>query len=243
MSLDNIRVQDTAEVVLIDGDGNHYFYGCTDEASITKEVEKELLTCGIGNKQVGVLWAGQSYSVTVTPLYFQNKIMELQTGNTFQSTSFDAWKEEEGIAVDDGGGDAIVNITGTPIDDTVYVVDNRNTQKSATYDDGTGDVTVTDGSIGENYHILYQETEANADVLDLDAEKFPENVHIQLRTIAYKPDTEEVVADIYWDFPKCSPDGALDLAMAKGTNSQTPLTFDILNNSGSYGKYVVVPRA
>lgn len=240
--MDNIKLQDVAEVIIInDTTGEHWYYGCTDETAISKTVDKEILTGGIGNKQCGVLFTNQSYQVTITPTLFATNFLETQTGTTFTSGSVDVWKKEEVIAVDDGAGGAEATIDGTPIDDEVYVVDKNNESFTGTF--ATGTVTITDGVIGDTYIIMYQENEATADTLDFDSGTFPKNVHLQLHTIAYEPKTENVTHDIYINFPIASPDGALDMTLTKGTNTQTPITFDILDNAGSYGTYTVVERA
>lgn len=81
-------------------------------------------------------------------------------------------------------------------------------------------------------------------VMDLKADKLPRNYKVQLRTIAYDPDTNEEVADIYWIFDKATPDGNLNEVFSAGTNKTQEISFIAQTpiGSDSYGQYVIVPR-
>ena len=243
IALDNIKVQDVAEVLIInDTTGEKFFYGCTEGTGFSKSAESEMLTCGIGNAQRAKLWKGQSLSVTVQTLLFSPNLIAMQTDSlgSFINGSKNFWKKEMGVGVSGTGIE--VTITGTPVDDEVTVVDLNNKQYTATYSAGT--VTITDGVEGDTYIILYQETEATTDYLEFDSTKFPSNVHLQMHTIAYDVDADVPVADLYWDFPVASPDGNIDSGLNKGENTGTSVKFDIMKPFGvdTYGIFAVVPK-
>ena len=88
------------------------------------------------------------------------------------------------------------------------------------------------------------EKTVSGQVMDLKAKNFPKVYQVQLRSIAYDPDSGEEVADIYWIFDKAMPDGNLEEAFTAGANKTQTINFTALVpvGSDSYGKYVVVPR-
>ncbi len=117
----------------------------------------------------------------------------------------------------------------------VYEIQSGQTFSEATLDihdvvvDEYGDVTVT-------------ETEVTGDVLDFKADSFPKNHEVQLKTIVYDPDTNRIVADMYFIFKRALPDGALSEAFEAG-NKTSDINFSAMADaSGNYGKVVIVPR-
>jgi hypothetical protein len=108
----------------------------------------------------------------------------------------------------------------------------------------TGKVTITTGVAGDWYTVIYEEAQTGANILDLNAEEFPKPHKVQLHTIAYDPDTEEIVADLYWVFSKARPDGNIAAGYTSGQNQQDIIKFacETPIGSSSYGKYVVVLR-
>lgn len=89
-----------------------------------------------------------------------------------------------------------------------------------------------------------KEEAVTGQVMDLNAENLPKNYKVQLRTIAYDPDTNNEVADVYWIFDKATPDGNLSEVFSAGENKVQEVNFlgQVPIGSNSYGKYVVVPR-
>lgn len=131
-------------------------------------------------------------------------------------------------------------ITGTPKSDTVYVADVYGKTHTGTYD--TSVVTITTGVAGSYYNIMYQETTANVDQVDLDVDSFPSDLHVQLHTIAYDENADEIIADIYWDFPKAVPDGSIDESFSGDAKVSTIGFKAIDDGTGSYGTYMIIER-
>lgn len=88
------------------------------------------------------------------------------------------------------------------------------------------------------------EKKVTGDVMDLAAKALPKSYEVQLRSIAYDPDTNAEVADIYWLFHNAQPDGNLNESFSAGSNKTQEITFQAKTPQGedTYGKYVVVPR-
>lgn len=97
-------------------------------------------------------------------------------------------------------------------------------------------------TIDEDGTITATPTPIAGEVLDFKADSFPVNHHVQLRTIVYDPDTNKVVADMYFIFKKALPSGALAEAFQAG-NKTTEIAFSALvDEDGNYGQVIIVPR-
>lgn len=116
--------------------------------------------------------------------------------------------------------------TGTEFKDVTEL----EVQKVVEDEDGT--ITVTPDQV-------------TGEVLELEAGAFGKNVELQLHTIAVDPETNEVVCDIYWIFPNCTPDGNLEQVFGMGTNNVQTINFTpkVPRGETSYGQYIIVPRA
>lgn len=102
-------------------------------------------------------------------------------------------------------------------------------QKVTEAEDGT--ITATPESVAGN-------------AIELESTSIPKSAKLQLRTIAYDPDTQEVVAEIFWIFDKVVPAGEFSQTFGMGQNNVQEITFNALVPKGktSYGRYVIVPK-
>lgn len=104
------------------------------------------------------------------------------------------------------------------------------------------EIEITDVVVAEDGTITATPKNVTGNVLDFKADSFPKNHHVQLRTIVYDPDTNVVVADMYFIFDKALPDGALNEAFQAG-NKTAEINFSaMVDKDGNYGKCIVVPR-
>lgn len=234
--MNNVIVKDVFEVILEDLVTNKTrFFGITKSGNVKQSVKQDDIRAGIGNGVVGILQGDKDIEFSVTTGFHNDDIFAIQSGSDFESKTVAVQKTESGILV---GGK--ITITGTPKNDTVIVQDTKGKEYTATF--LTGDVTVTDGVDGEYYTVIYSE-DIIAEVLDLNCEKFPKNYKVQLHSIAYDPDTNTVLSDIYWVFNKALPDGSIDAKYESG-NQEDNINFKAMLDIGSksYGSYLVVPR-
>ena len=105
------------------------------------------------------------------------------------------------------------------------------------------DLTVMDISESADGAFTATEKTVSGEVMDLKAKNLPKNYKVQLRSIAYDPDSGEEVADIYWIFDKAKPNGSLEEAFTAGQNKVQTIDFTALVAGDSYGKYAIVPKA
>lgn len=106
----------------------------------------------------------------------------------------------------------------------------------------SADVTVQDVEIDAQGVVTATEKTVTADVLDIKADSFPRNHNVQLRSIVYDPDTNQVVADIFFTFDRALPDGALSEAFESGNKTSEISFMAQVDADGNYGKVIVVPR-
>lgn len=106
----------------------------------------------------------------------------------------------------------------------------------------TDNILIDTIEVGADGTITATPTQITGEVLDFKADSFPVNHHVQLRTIVYDPDTNKVVADMYFIFKKSLPSGALAEAFQAG-NKTTEIAFSALvDEDGNYGQVIIVPR-
>lgn len=235
--MNNIIIHDTLEAFIKDEENNKvYFLGLTTNGSVSKSVDQEFVRGGIGGKVIGVIQSNNSLEFTITTALHFDDIYEIQSGSIFADEAVTVQKVETAKLTS-----GKLTIQGTPDDGQVIVLDKYGKQVSATY--STGQVTVTGGTEGDIYTVIYSES-VQANVLNLEADKFPKSYTVQLHGIAYDAAKNEVVADIYWIFDHALPNGNFTANYGTGENKTDEITFTAIAPYGSntYGRYVVVPR-
>jgi hypothetical protein len=236
--MNNVVVHDTLECFVNDTDNSKtYFFGLTDKGNVTQSVTQEVIRSGIGAKVAAVLNSEKNLEFTITSTFHNDDIIAIQSGTEFGE---DTIRVQSTIAGTLTSG--AIALSATPVADSVIVMDKFGKTYVSSY--AAGSVTVTGGTDGNIYTVIYSE-DVTGQILDLDSTAFPINYKVQLHGIGYDPDTNQVVCDIYWLFDKAMPDGAINFNGAKSTNATEDVRFTAQTpiGSNSYGKYVVVPRA
>lgn len=238
-----IKVQDVAELFMHFADGNTKFLGCMNTAGLEKTVDTEDIRCGIGWGLSSILYSNPDMSLTLTPAYWSETFMEIQSGEEFDdSESVNVWTYEQGVAVL-AATNSTVAITGTPVGGVVKVQTADGISYPATY--LTGTVTITGGAAlaGKTVQVLYKKA-VTGDVLTFKTDSYPKVMGITLHTVAYDVDTNEIVSDLYFTFDRVIGDGNLSMAMTGATNNAGEITVRVLPKTGNeFGKYISVPRA
>jgi len=239
MPFGDVIVKSTFEAIAHYQDGTHRLFGCLTSSGISKTVETEDIRCGVDWTLKTILQLSSDMTVTVNTAVWDDYVMELQSGSDFSlNQSVNVWKYEK-VLFSAATLDATATITGTPLSNVVKVQDQQKTLYAATF--ATATVTVTGGAAelaGKFAYVMYQEA-TTADVLVFETDTLPKVFGLTLHGIAFDPQTNLKVADLYFDFPMVQSDGAMDLALAGGTNTQTEITLRVLPNAGEFGKYIV----
>lgn len=106
----------------------------------------------------------------------------------------------------------------------------------------TSTAKVNTVTIGVDGTVTATESTVTGDVLDFKADSFPKAHHVELRTIVYDPDTNEVVGDLYFIFKKGLPSGALAEAFQAGNKTSEIAFTALVDEDGNYGQCIFVPR-
>jgi hypothetical protein len=236
----DIIVKSVFEAIATFPDGTSRFLGCLTAAGVQKTVNTEDLRCGIYNGLKTILQLDSDMTVTLDTVGWNDYFMELNSGNGFELAQTLEVKTYEKVPFVVSTADATATITGTPIDNIVEVQDAQGTILAATY--LTGTVTVTGGATtvaGTEAYVIYKKS-ITADALDLRSDVLPKVFDLTLHGVAYDP-TEggSVVADLYFNFPRVQPEGAMDMNTATSTNATNQLVMRVLPSNGSFGTYMV----
>lgn len=236
----NIIVQDVAEVYLKDlSDSSVYFFGLTTKSDVQQKIKQDFMRGGIGNGIAGVIQSEKEITFSVTTLFHADDMIAIQSGSAIQTNQSVTVMKSETLKLATNK----LTLVGTPKTGTTTVTVLDSTGKSYAGTFATGQVTVTGGTDGNWYTVLYP-ADVTASAISLDSKKFPHNYTVELHTIGYNPDTNAVACDIWWQFAKALPDGTLNESMEAGKSSSSEVKFvaQLPQGASEYGKYLVVPR-
>lgn len=239
MPKDNILIHDALEVYLRDDSGKQYFYGITTKGEISQKVKQDIIKGGIGNTVCGVMQSEKEMSFKVSTALQNDTMYEVLTGSTFSTGTLTVRMTERAKLAT-----GKLTITGTPkTAGTVLCIDSLGKQFTGTF--ATGQVTITGGTEGAYYTVVYDTDKSNMDILTLDSAVFPKNYYVELHTIAYSPDTNTVLADIFWQFDKALPKADFTESYEAGKANDGEVEFTAITPVGStaYGRYAVAYRA
>lgn len=236
--MNNILIQDVAEVYIKDSvTSDAYFFGITTKNDITQTVKQEVLRAGVGNSVVGVLQSDKEINFSVSTLLHNDDIFAIQSGKKFASGTYTVQMSEQAKLTS-----GKLTITGTPKGTSAIAIDSTGKQTTGTI--ATGQVSITGGTEGAIYTVIYP-SEVTGDILSLDSKSFPKNYYVEMHTIGYSVETNQVVADIYWVFDKALPDGGLQAAYeaAKNNGNEIKFTAQVPVGATEYGRYIVIKRS
>lgn len=131
-----------------------------------------------------------------------------------------------------------VTLLGTP--DADVTIGNKIFTPAAQVVDLTGEQDLIDA---DEVTVIYTET-VTGDSIEFNAEKFSKNVRLELQTIAYDLNTNEVDSDLYFIFPRASVSDDFSLSFEAGNVITPEMTFDILQPKcgSAMGEMIRVPR-
>lgn len=240
-----LLVIDTADVVMKRKSDGHIFI--TAEAQLTSISQSlginDKIYGGIGNKPLAIMKGQKEVKSTLRNAFYDQEFLSLTQGVAIdEDGTATVYKTEKGLIVVDNAGTLEVTISNNTVT-TVHVRNAKGEVASATAT--TGKVTVPNGHAieGEIVSVTYQE-EVTGDIVELDAEKFAEAFTLEYHTIAYDPDTNKVVKDIYIQLDHVVPSDEFELALENGNAIAPEVNFECLAspNSTSIGRIIEVDR-
>ena len=238
---------DTADVtVKRKSDGHTFASAETQLASISQSLGiNEKIFAGIGNKPFFIMKGQKEVTTTLRNAAYDKELLAMTQGvSVEEGKSVKVYKREDELKVeDDGTGNLEVTISGTPAGTEAHVINSKGELEISAI---TGDkVTIPTGhaGVGDLVSVQYQ-MEVTGDVIELESDKFGEAYEIEYHTIAYDPETNEVVKDIYIQLDHVVPSGEFELSFENGTPIAPEFTFDCLTapNSNKIGRIIEVDR-
>ncbi|TCJ01085.1 hypothetical protein [Cytobacillus praedii] len=241
-----LLVTDTADVVMKRKSDGHIFI--TAEAQLTSISQSlginEKIYGGIGNKPLAIMKGQKEVTSTLRNAFYDQEFLSLTQGVAItENGSATVHKTEKGLKVAENAGTLEVTITGTPVGDTVYVRNAKGEVESATV--ATNKVTVPTGHAVKDEIVSVTYLSAiTGSIVELDAEKFAEAFTLEYHTIAYDPDTNKVVKDIYIQLDHVVPSDEFELSLENGNAIAPEVNFECMAspNATSIGRIIEVDR-
>lgn len=241
-----LLVMDTADVVMKRKSDGHVFI--TAEAQLTSISQSlginEKIFGGIGNKPLAIIKGQKEVTSTLRNAFYDQEFLSMTQGVTInENGTATVYKTEKELTVVDNAGTLEVTITGTPINNTVYVRNSAGEVEQATFTSGKVTIPTGHANAGEIVSVTYQE-EVTGNIVELDAEKFAEAYELEYHTIAYDPQTNKVVKDIYIQLDHVVPTGEFELSLENGTAIAPEINFECLAlpNTNKIGRVIEVDR-
>jgi hypothetical protein len=241
-----LLVMDTADVVMKRKSDGHVFI--TAEAQLTSISQtlgiNEKIYGGIGNKPLAIMKGQKEVTSSLRNAFYDQEFLSLTQGVAIEEDgTATVHKTEKGLAVTDNAGVLEVTITGTPVGTVAYVRNAKGEVEEATI--ATNKVTIPEGHAigGELVSATYQAS-ITGNIVELDTEKFAEAYVLEYHTIAYDPDTNAVVKDIYIQLDHVIPQDEFEMSLENGSAIAPEVNFECLNapNTTSIGRIVEVAR-
>jgi hypothetical protein len=238
-------INDTANVVFKrKSDGHVIFTAEAQLASISQQISEEKLKGGIGNRTIALIRSDKEVQLQVRNALFDFDWLSVSQGVAVQEDgAATVWKREDSLQVVDNAGTLEVTIKGTPVGNTVRVINAKGEAEASTETTKKVAVPVGVAVEGERVSVAYQE-DVVGNILTMDSQKFSEAYEVEYSTIEYNPETSQVVADLYIQFDHVIPSGSFDLSLENGSALSPELSFEAMTTGTSteIGRFIEVER-
>lgn len=252
MNLNNCSVRDVCEVFVRDAKNTKkaYYLGNTKQTDITQKIKQEQIRAGIGNGVIGTISQEKEIQVKVQNAINSDDILQIQSGMDMIKAENLVINKNVTLVCDSDKTFDFTDITDVAVETngkaSLYIFDKRATLFEGVYDKASKKVEFVnklDALVGETYVIVYPAKLVEATYIPLDSASFPKTMYVELHSVAYDLETNEIYADIFWIFDRALPDGNISKNYS-AKNMEDAITFTVQKPFGrtTYGKYVVVPR-
>lgn len=240
-----LLVIDTADVVMKRKRDGHIFI--TAEAQLSSISGtlgiNEKIYGGIGNKALAVMKGQKEVTSTLRNAFYDTEFLALTQGVAIEEGGAAlVYKTEKSLIVEENAGVLEVTISNATVT-TVHVRNAKGATEVATATAGKVAVPEGHAAVGEIVSVTYQ-ADVTGDIVQLDSEKFAEAYTLEYHTIAYDPDTNAVVKDIYIQLDHVIPMDEFELSLENGTAIAPEVNFECLAapNSTQIGRIIEVDR-
>lgn len=232
-----VLINDTAEATFTRlSDGHKVLMHETQLASLSQTVSEEKLKGGIGNGTIALLRTDKEMELSVRNALWDAEYLAMTQGTEFKpdgKVTVTKVYRADVLADDSEAPEAVIadkTYTGTA---TVVLPDGTR-KEDVTITAGVVDpTTIATLDTGKDKVEVIFEQEVTGDIATFDSKKFGEKYRAEYYTIAYDPDTMEVVQDIYIIFDEVTPSGNFDMSFENGTAMTPEINFTVTNPRGS----------
>lgn len=238
-------IMDTVNVFLKrKSDGHIVAKTRTQMGSISQTVSSEKLYGAIGSQTVAILETQKEVSLTYRNSLWDLEYLSMTQGVAVKDNETVTIKKTENLVVVDNAGTLEVTVTGNPVGNTAVLFDTDGSQQEVAVT--TKKITVPVGyeaGANDTVQVVYEESKTGS-VVTFDSAKFSELFEIEMSTIAYNPETMQVVKDVYIQFDLVKPSSAFEMSFENGTALTPEITLDALTPAGSteMGRIFTVDR-
>ncbi len=240
-----LLVIDTADVVMKRKSDGHIFI--TAEAQLTSISQtlgiNEKVYGGIGNKPLAIMKGQKEVTSTLRNAFYDQEFLALTQGVAIQEDGTAKVHEtEKGLTVTDNGGTLEVTIDNTTVT-TAYVRNAKGEIQETSVASGKVAVPTGHAAEGEIVSVTY-EAQITGNIVELDTDKFAEAFTVEYHTIAYDPDTNKVVKDIYIQLDHAVPNDEFEMSLENGNAIAPEVSFECMAapNSTSIGRIIEKDR-
>lgn len=241
-----LLIIDTADVTIKRKSDNHLFATAEAQlASISQSLGiNEKVFGGIGNKALAIIKGQKEVSSSIRNAFYDKEFLAMTQGVAVQEDETAiVYQREKELKVTDNSGTLEVTIKGTPLGNTVNVINSKGETVEATVTSNKVTIPTGHANAGDLVSVVYQE-QVTGDIIELEANKFGEAFTVEYHTIGYDPNTNKVVKDIYIQLDHVVPNGEFELAFENGNPIAPEFNFDCLTapNSDAIGRIIEVDR-
>lgn len=249
LGLENIVINDTMEVYMKPiGSERDYYFGITQKSDIAQKIKQEFLRGAIGNGIVATIQSDKEIDIKVTNLLHSDGVYEIQSGEEFLYNQTVKLHTTEEVPCIKGVLTISDEQYSTPEGHHALIITPEGKKENVDIVSGKIDLGKEGSTIqpinGQLYKVVYTKEVGHANVLPIDAKKFPKYFYTELHTIAHDTIRNIVVADIYWVFDRTLPDGNINANYEAGKHNAQEINLKATTplNGSEYGRYIVVPR-
>lgn len=239
----NLLVKDVLEALVIERDetgviNKALFFGATTESSISHDLPVEKLRAGIHNRVMALSFGDREVTFSVTTLLKNADLDALRYGQSLENSTMKVATPVKYV-LKTGGKILGTDLNGATLENVIVLDNEKNIPLETTESDT--DLLVTGKVAGDEVIIVYEQ-EVTGDIVKYGSKDFPKPKEIHLHTIAYNPENEKVVADIYYVFKRALPSGTFEETFASSPNSDE-IQFEALEDAdGMHGYKIIVAR-
>ena len=221
----NYIIMDTCDLTLERiTDGKKILSTTTTLANLEQTVDETNLQAGIGGSTIAVLSSNKQITLGVTDALWSLEGLEVTQGVRINPTGTATVIKRAGATVSGADG-TIVNAPATLTEAEVLLQDG--TYAVVPVVAGVFTVPVNADTSCPELSVIYK-TEITGESLEFRASSSSETYRAQLYTIAYDPQTMQVVKDVYITFDQVKPSGNFTMNFALGTAITPEMSLQVL---------------